>query len=83
MITPLRIIQFQIIDIVKELQHGELIIEKIVPVLMGLGLDGRVYRYDDSERHWTPVTTRRVNPLHKQPRKQRISIDDDGENKHV
>jgi len=83
MTTPLRIIQFQVVDTVKELQHGELTIEKIVPVLMGLGLDGRVYKYDDNERHWTPVTTRRVNPLYKQPRKQRVSIEDEGEDKHV
>ena len=75
--TPLRIIQMQIIDAKVQTMCGELTIDRMVPVIMGLGLDGRVYRYDENERHWTPVTTRRVNPLHKQPRKQRIHIDDD------
>jgi len=82
MTTSLRIIQFQIVNTVKQVQLGELTIEKSVPVLMGLGLDGRVYRYEEDEKHWTPVTTRRVNPLYKQPRKQRVSIEDEGES-HV
>lgn len=83
MATPLRIIQMQIVNEVKHEQHGELQIDRVVQVIMGLGLDGRVYKYDDSERHWTPITTRGVNPLYKQPRKQRVSIDDEGEEKHV
>jgi prephenate dehydrogenase len=48
--------------------------------IFGLGLDGRVYTYDMTERHWNVVTTRRVNPLHKQPRRQTI-IREEGEEK--
>ena len=75
--TPLRIIQMQIVDTIKHVEHGELTIDRVVPVIMGLGLDGRVYRYDENEKHWTPVTTLRVNPLHKQPKKQRVVIEDE------
>jgi hypothetical protein len=46
--------------------------------IFGLGLDGVIYVYDPKEKHWTPYTTRRVNPLHKQPKKQTI-IREEGE----
>lgn len=78
-----RIIQMQIVDELRTTMHGELMIEKVVPVIMGLGIDGVVYAYDENEKHWNPVTTRRVNPLHKQPKKQRIIIEDDKEEGHV
>jgi hypothetical protein len=47
--------------------------------IFGLGLDGILYTYDLIEKHWNPITTKRVNPLHKQPKKQQITIHNEGE----
>jgi hypothetical protein len=80
MSSTLRIIAFQIVDVTTEVSHGELMIDRTTQVMYGLGLDGRVYTYDVVERHWNVVTTRRVNPLHKQPRRQTI-IREEGEEK--
>jgi hypothetical protein len=63
----LQIIQFQIVKVVDEHEY------------FGLGLDGIIYVYDFKENHWTPVTRKRVNPLHKQSKKQKITVTDDEE----
>jgi hypothetical protein len=72
----IRIIAFQIVDVVKELSHGELTIDKVVSVMYGLGLDGVVYVYDDKQHHWNPYTTNRVNPSHRQPKRLQKQVED-------
>lgn len=59
----LRIIQIQVVDRFEEK-------DKVDTTLYGLGLDGIVYIYGRDEKHWTPITTKRVNPLYKQPAKK-------------
>jgi hypothetical protein len=77
----LRIVQFQIVDEVVPIMHGVLTVDTVIHTIIGLGLDGIVYRYDKEEKHWNPITTRRVNPLQRQPKKQQITIHDEREEK--
>lgn len=65
----------------QQVMHGVLTIDTTVPVIVGLGLDGVIYKYDEVEKHWNPITTKRVNPLQRQPKKQQIIIRDEREEK--
>lgn len=77
----LQIIQFQIAHIPRQVSHGELTIDTVESVIIGLGLDGVIYKYDEIEKHWNPITTKIVNPLQRQPKKQKITIHDEREEK--
>lgn len=77
----LQIIQFQIVDEVVPMMHGVLTVDTVIHTIVGLGLDGTIYRYDKEEKHWNPMTTKIVNPLQRQPKKQKITIHDEREEK--
>lgn len=77
----LQIIQFQVVDVKQQVMHGVLTIDTIIPMIVGLGLDGVIYKYDEIEKHWNPITTKVVNPLQRQPKRQKITIHDERDEK--
>lgn len=41
----------------------QVIAQTLDVLIFGLGNDGRVYQFNGTERHWTPLTHNVVNPL--------------------